>query len=95
MAKFDPLLNTLEAHNSAGNGFTSLKPSAFNRQLNSEKKSFSFLLAFPQTPLRGAELSLSQRKKFVNFCFFHIWSHYGITDCQFWCLIIQAVRSQH
>ena len=46
-------LHTLEAHNSAGNGFTSLKPSAFNRKLNFEKKQFSFLLASPQSPLRG------------------------------------------
>ena len=53
MTKFDPPpLRTLEAHNSAGNGFTSLKLSAFNRKLNFEKK-LAFLICWlsPQTPL--------------------------------------------
>ena len=42
---FTPPRHTLEAHNSAGNGFTSLKLSPFNRKLNFEKKTQLFFFA--------------------------------------------------
>ena len=43
-------LHTLEAHNSAGHWFTSLKPSAFNRKLNFEKNQLFVFVGFPPDP---------------------------------------------